>query len=293
MGKIDCRAIAQDIRGRIAFYIGGLPSSPGLAILQVGDEDASNLYIKQKIKVAESLGIHVVYSTVGPRPSELNSAIDEYNSHSGIHGIIIQLPLPWTFDENEFVTKIRPEKDVDGFHPLNLGKMTRKTDDPYLHPCTAWGIAHLLKRQYPNGLRGKKVLVIGQSMIVGRPLSIMLQNEGACVTMADEYTESFDIYQGLDSAEIVVTATGVPGLINSDLLTGLDCSSKCFVDAGISLQNGEVVGDINKEIHEEFEVGSYTPVPGGIGPITVAFLMRNVLKAYCIQNRLPIPKDFG
>jgi methylenetetrahydrofolate dehydrogenase (NADP+)/methenyltetrahydrofolate cyclohydrolase len=210
---------------------------------------------------------------------------------------LTQLPLPSHIRLEPIIEAIAPEKDVDGFHPLNVGRLTVRSRTPYLHPCTPWGIMHTLNTVYAknedgsHGLRGKKITVIGQSMIVGRPLAIMLQNEGATVSMCDKHT--VHLRSEVANAEVIVSATGVPGIVDRELIEATARDDVTVIDAGIVRVQGKIVGDADPEVYELEQVKAYTPVPGGVGPVTVAFLMRNILKACCIQHGLPIPAFTG
>ncbi len=291
---IDGKAIAQKIKTQVEAKINELKSKPRFAVIQVGDNPASTVYVKNKLKSCREMGIETVNANLDASISESNllGLLEGFNNSTSFHGILVQLPLPEHIRLEPVIEAIHPDKDVDGFHPLNLGRLTVMSQSPYLHPCTAWGIVHMLDTVYPktediSGLRGKKIVVIGQSFIVGRPLAIMLQNEGATVSMCDEFTANL-IYE-VKGADIIISATGVHGLISKDLVKAADNPELTVIDAGIAKVNGKIVGDADPAISDE--VGAVTPVPGGVGPVTIAFLMRNILKAYCIQNNLAIP-DF-
>lgn len=289
---IDGKAIAQEIKDQVRATIEQLNAKPRFVVIQVGDDPASSVYVKNKLKACHDMGIESVNTTLEANTSknDLLALIQDFNTSDRFHGILVQLPLPQHIRVEPVIEAIQPEKDVDGFHPLNVGRLTVRSDFPYLHPCTPWGIAHMLDTVYPkkdgiSGLRGKKVTVIGQSHIVGRPLSIMLQNDGATVTMCDKYTR--DLITEVAGADIIVSATGVHGLINLEMIRATGNPQVTIIDAGISRVEGKIVGDADPTIYNH--VGAVTPVPGGVGPVTVAFLMRNILKAYCIQKDIPMP----
>jgi methylenetetrahydrofolate dehydrogenase (NADP+) / methenyltetrahydrofolate cyclohydrolase len=289
---IDGKAIAAAIRTQVAERIGELDIRPRFAVIQVGDDPASTVYVRNKLAACRELGIETAEAALGVTTAEgdLMKLIGEYNADPSVHGILVQLPLPAHIRLEPVIEAIRPDKDVDGFHPLNVGRLTVRSRTPYLHPCTPWGIVHMLDTVYPktgetSGLRGKRVTVIGQSLIVGRPLAIMLQNDGATVTMCDRFTG--DLKASVRGADVIVSATGVPGLVNRELIGATGRADVTVIDAGIARVDGRIVGDADPSVYGL--AGAISPVPGGVGPVTVAFLMRNILKACCIQKGLPVP----
>ncbi|MCG8572000.1 MAG: bifunctional 5,10-methylenetetrahydrofolate dehydrogenase/5,10-methenyltetrahydrofolate cyclohydrolase [Spirochaetes bacterium] len=289
---IDGKEIAVKIKTQVKNHIDQLEKKPRFAVIQVGSQSASEVYVRNKIKACKEVGIETVYAHLDEGISEqsLLGLVEGFNQSSDFHGILVQLPLPKHISIEPVIEAIDPLKDVDGFHPLNVGRLTVKSTTPYLHPCTPWGIVHILDTVFPkknqeSGLRAKRIVVIGQSLIVGRPLSIMLQNEGATVTMCDKFTHH--LYDHLRNADIIITATGVPGLIDRDMVKKINNPNLTIVDAGITKVDGKIVGDTNKDVYDLLE--TVTPVPGGVGPVTIAFLIRNILKAFCIQNNLPVP----
>ncbi len=289
---IDGKTIAESVNEEVRHQIGKLDERPRLAMILVGDDPASSVYVQRKIDTCRKVGIETISARLDPDTDEqsLLSMIESFNSSSSFNGILVQLPLPEQINVKHVIEAINPAKDVDGFHPVNIGRLSVRSSVPYLHPCTPWGIMHMLdtvyeRTEHHSGLQGKRVVVIGQSNIVGRPLSIMLQNDGATVHMCDKYTpDLLDEVQGVD---IIISAVGVPGLLNKKMIEATGRDDVTIIDAGITKKDKKVVGDADPEIYEQ--VGYYTPVPGGVGPVTVAFLMRNVVKAYHIQNNLPVP----
>ena len=288
---IDGKAIAENIKRQVAEKIDGLKPKPRFAVIQVGDNPASTAYVRNKLNACRGLGIETVNVNLDADVSEENllGLLEGFNNSSSFHGILVQLPLPSHIRVEPVIEAIDPEKDVDGFHPLNVGRLTVRSKKPYLHPCTPWGIVHMLDTVYPkregeSGIKGKKIVVIGQSMIVGRPLSIMLQNDGATVSMCDKFTS--DLAAEIKGADVIVSATGVPGLIDRKLVEAVGNPDLAVIDAGIAKVDGKIVGDADPAIIDM--VGALSPVPGGVGPVTIAFLMRNIYKAYCIQKGLHI-----
>ena len=293
---IDGRAIARKIKDQVAENIKGLDTKPRFAVIQVGDDPASSVYVRHKLNACREMGIETINAQLDDDVTEdsILGLVEGFNNTPSINGMLVQLPLPEHIRLEPVIEAIHPNKDVDGFHPLNVGRLTVRSNTPYLHPCTPWGIVHMLDTVYPkdkktSGLQGKKIVVIGQSLIVGRPLDVMLQNEGSTVTMCDKFTP--DLYSEVSGADIIISATGVHGLINKELIKATGKNDVTVIDAGITKVDGKIVGDAALDINDM--VGAITPVPGGVGPVTVAFLMRNILKAYCIQKGLPIPMSEG
>ena len=293
MGRIiDGKRIAERINGWVASRVARLHAAPRLAVILVGEHPASETYVRRKMETGHRAGIETTLFRLGAETTEgeLLERIAGLNRDPDVHGILVQLPLPEHVGVARVIEAIEPAKDVDGFHPQNIGRLSFRSPIPYLHPCTPWGIVHVLDTVYPktggrSGLEGRVVTVIGQSNIVGRPLSIMLQNDRATVRMADKHTR--DLEREVRGAEVIVSATGVHGLVSPQLVRAAGRDDVTLIDAGITRVNGRLVGDADPAAHEA--VAAYTPVPGGIGPVTVAFLLRNLLKAYHIQHDWPIP----
>ncbi|MBT7410427.1 MAG: bifunctional 5,10-methylenetetrahydrofolate dehydrogenase/5,10-methenyltetrahydrofolate cyclohydrolase [Methylococcales bacterium] len=284
---IDGKAIAERVKSWVKEQVDELPSKPRLAVIQLGDNPASAIYVKNKLNACRKVGIETISAQLDLATSEdsLIELIHGFNDSPAFNGILVQLPLPEGINVRRVIETVIPEKDVDGFHPLNIGRLGVMSHDPYLHPCTPWGIVRMLDTVYPkkagvSGLSGKRVVVIGQSHIVGRPVSIMLQNEGATVVMCDVNTP--DLMHEVKNADVIVSGTGVPNLISEEMIEAVNNPDVTIIDAGISKVDGQIVGDASRDIYEK--VGAISPVPGGVGPVTIAFLIRNVFKAYCMQN---------
>jgi len=275
---IDGRAMALLIRSEVKAKIEEEELQPNLAVVLVGDDPASKAYVRMKRRACEAVGIGVRVVAVSEVIAQevLLEKIEELNTDSLVTGILIQLPLPSHINTAHVNETIRPEKDVDGFHAVNVGRLTLYSHETYFHPCTPLGILKTLKNVLgEKGFVGKKAVVVGQSMIVGRPTAIMLQNEFCTVTMCDKHTK--DLKREMERAEILVTATGVPHLIDRDIISVCD-PGVVVIDAGFSKKEGELVGDVDFNGVKDM-VGAITPVPGGVGPMTVAMLTRNMLKA--------------
>ncbi len=280
---IDGKAIADAILVDLKADVEKMKTRPCLAVIQVGNNTASEIYVRRKISACTRIGVDTISAHLDENTSEksLMAIIDGFNQSDAFSGILLQLPLPKHIRVKHVLETISPHKDVDGFHPLNIGRLSVRSADPYLHPCTPFGIMKLIDMQYANvtddlPLEGKRCVVIGQSHIVGRPVSIMLQNQGATVVMCDKNTR--DLKQEVRHADLIVTATGVHGLIDEALIKAVDNPKVIIIDAGITKVDGKVVGDCDPAIYKH--VGAYTPVPGGVGPMTIAYLMKNVVKSH-------------
>ena len=280
---IDGKAIADQLLDELKAELSGLPTRPRLAVILVGNDPASEIYVRFKIAACKRIGVDTISANLDQETSEesLLAVVDGFNQSDAFSGILLQLPLPPQIQDKHIIEAIHPSKDVDGFHPLNIGRMSVRSKDPYLHPCTPFGIMKLIdsvysKKDDEGRLEGKRCVVIGQSHIVGRPVSIMLQNQGATVVMCDKHTR--DLKHEVRGADMIVTATGVHGLINKELIEAVGNPDVTIIDAGITKVDGKVVGDCARDIYDG--VGAYTPVPGGVGPMTIAYLMKNIVKAH-------------
>lgn len=274
-GKIiDGKKIAQDIKEELRVEIETLKKNgvtPGLAVIIVGCDPASAVYVRNKKKVAEDLGI---YSEVHELPestqeAELLELIHRLNNDKKIHGILVQLPLPENIDEEKVILAIDSKKDVDCFHPENVGKII--TGGAVVYPCTPAGIIELLKRSNIE-IAGKNIVVVGRSNIVGKPTALMLLKENATVTVCHSKTQ--DLNFCTKNADIIVAAVGKPGMITADMVK----NGAVIIDVGINrTSDGKLVGDVDFENVREI-AGAITPVPGGVGPMTIAMLMRNTVQ---------------
>ncbi len=270
-GKIISRQIREEIRqGAQALAARGI--RPGLAVVLVGDDPASQVYVRNKAKACEELGF---YSEVHRLPAttpqaELLALIERLNGQADIHGILVQLPLPDHIDEKAVIDAIAVGKDVDGFHPVNVGKLV--IGDDALLPCTPAGIIELLKRS-GIPIAGKRAVVIGRSNIVGKPAALLLLRENATVTVCHSKTP--DLPGTVRQADIVVAAVGVPRLVKGDWIK----PGAAVIDVGVNrLPDGKLCGDVDFDAAQE-TAGWITPVPGGVGPMTITMLMANTLKA--------------
>ncbi|GIO11804.1 bifunctional protein FolD [Cohnella xylanilytica] len=272
---INGKQISDTIREEIKNEVAALREKgvrPGLAVVLVGEDPASQVYVRNKAKACEDLGF---YSEVHRLPAETSQAdllalIERLNGQADINGILVQLPLPKHIEEKAVIDAISVAKDVDGFHPISVGNLM--IGDDSLLPCTPAGVIELLKRT-GNSPAGKKAVVIGRSNIVGKPVSLLLLRENATVTIAHSRTPNLP--EVVREADIVVAAVGVPKLVKKDWIK----PGAVVVDVGINrLDTGKLCGDVDYD--EVAEVAGWiTPVPGGVGPMTITMLMANTLKA--------------
>lgn len=273
---LDGKVIAANLRARIAAEVSDLTEQgirpPGLAVILVGADPASQVYVGSKRRACEEVGFKSVSHDLptATRESELIALIDELNEDASIDGILVQLPLPEHINADTIVERIRPDKDVDGFHPFNAGRLMQRR--PMLESCTPKGIMTLL-RETGIPLRGKEAVVIGASNHVGRPMMLELLLAGCTVTSAHRFTENLESH--VRRADILVAAVGKPGFIPGDWVR----EGAIAIDVGISrLENGKLSGDLQFAAAAE-RAAWITPVPGGVGPMTVATLMENTLIA--------------
>ena len=250
---------------------------PGLATVLVGENPASQMYIRLKHSACSRVGIRSENVVLPPESTEtdLIARIQELNSRSDINGILLQLPLPRGLSPQKAMMTIRPEKDVDGFHPQNMGALLLGAEK--LVPCTPLGIIYALER-LGKKLEGAEVVIVGHSNVVGKPLAAMMLNRNATVQVCHVFTR--DLARHTRDAEILVVAAGVPGLIKKEMVK----SGAYVFDVGINRVGDKTVGDVDYDQVSEV-AGAITPVPGGVGPLTVAMLLRQTLLATENQNR--------
>lgn len=266
-------ALAKAIRADLKKKIFDSKIKPGLAVVLVGQDPASQIYVKFKSQASEEVGMYLETVELDEETSQkkLLKIISKLNRNKKIHGILVQLPLPKHMNSFEVLQAIDPAKDVDGFNPENVGWLS--IGKPRLMPATTAGIWTLVKSTHID-VRGKNVVMIGASNIVGKPTAQLFLNHGATVTICHKLTEN--LAQHTKTADILITATGVPNLITADMVK----PHSIVIDAGITRFKGKVVGDVAFE--EVSQVVDYiTPVPGGVGPMTVASLLQNTWHAMC------------
>lgn len=271
---IDGKAVAARVRREAARDVAlakTRDTDAGLAVILVGDDPASASYVRMKTRDCVECGIHAFdeHLPASTTQEELISLVEEYNSDMFVHGILVQLPLPSHFDEEEVISHISPAKDVDGFTPESLGRLMRGLDG--FKSCTPWGIMRLLE-EYDVDTRGKHAVVIGRSTIVGKPMALMLLNADATVTVCHSHTVGLsDICR---QADILVSAVGRPRFLGASFVK----PGAVVIDVGISRTSDGLVGDVAFEDVEPV-ASAITPVPGGVGPMTRAILMKNVAQA--------------
>lgn len=274
-GTQIANTIKEEIKRKIEDIEG---KKPCLAVVMVGDDEASCIYVKNKNKACEYLGIKTDNYLLeeDTKEEEILKLIDTLNKDKNVNGILIQLPLPDHIDEKKVLLNIDPLKDVDGFHPYNLGMLA--TNSASLKSCTPSGCIELLKR-YNIEIRGKNALVIGRSNIVGKPISMMLLNEDATVTTAHTKTKNLEYLT--KQADIIIIAIGVPNFLKPHMIK----EGVVLIDVGMNrLDDGKLCGDIDNSCIDK--ASFITPVPGGVGPMTITMLMKNCLTAYYLQSSL-------
>lgn len=264
--------IKQTIAEKISMYITQGKRAPGLAVVLVGADPASQVYVSNKRKSCEQIGIYSRSFDLPEQTSEqeLLALIEQLNQDEQIDGILVQLPLPAHINSEKIIEAISPDKDVDGFHPYNVGRLCQRI--PTLRSCTPYGIVTLLNETGLN-LRGKHAVIVGASNIVGRPMALELLMLGCTTTVTHRFTEN--LADHIRQADILVVAVGKPHLIKGEWIK----EGAIVIDVGINRVDGKLVGDV--EYDQAVQRASYiTPVPGGVGPMTVAMLMQNTLQAY-------------
>lgn len=277
---IDGKAVAKTVKDQVKQKVllrksQGL-RAPGLAVILIGDDPASSVYVNSKKKACEQAGLvskswHWPSTATQP---ELLDLIKQLNEDASIDGILVQLPLPEQFDAETVIEAIHPHKDVDGFHPYNIGRLTVRM--PTLRPCTPYGCMNLLNH-YDLSVKGKHAVIVGASNIVGRPMSLELMLAGATTTVCHRFTTDLKTHVGM--ADILVSAVGKPNFIPADWIK----PGAIVIDVGINrLPDGSLTGDVDPRARD---VAAYvTPVPGGVGPMTIATLLQNTLKACEIHD---------
>lgn len=290
---IDGKAFAEKLRTRVGAGVLEIRAAhgikPGLAVVLVGADAASEIYVKNKHKSTIEVGMESFEHRLSAETPEevLLALVDKLNADATVHGILVQLPLPTHIDETKVINRIAPEKDVDGFHILNSGKLATGQKDGMV-PCTPLGCLLMLK-EYVGDLAGKHAVVLGRSNIVGKPMAALLLGESCTVTIAHSKTK--DLPALCKTADILVAAVGRPEMVKADWVK----AGATVIDVGINRlppesgrEKGRVVGDVAYAEVAEI-AGAITPVPGGVGPMTIAVLLFNTLKATCQQHGIKFP----
>lgn len=272
-GKKIAGEIRQEIKKETEKILKEKKIQPGLAVIIVGDDPASAIYVRNKEKAAQEVGFHSVIKRMSAETSqeELLAVVDELNNDKNIHGMIVQLPLPKDLNEKEVINRIDPAKDVDGLHPSSIGALT--IGDKGLVSCTPKGCLRLIKETGVE-ISGKKAVVVGRSNMVGKPAALLLLQENATVTICHSRTK--DLKKELADADIVIAAVGLPNLVTGDMIK----EGAVVIDVGINRsEDGKLCGDVEFSSASE-KAGFITPVPGGVGPMTIAMLLSNTLEAF-------------
>ena len=272
---IDGNALAASVRGELADRVNALKAqgvTPGLAVVLVGSDPASAVYVRNKVAACEKVGMHSVKIEY---PAEVSQAtvlakIDELNKDASIHGILVQLPLPKHFDSELVLEAIAPEKDVDGFHAENVGALMQ--GQPRFIPCTPYGVMKMLESA-GTPLKGAEAVVVGRSNIVGKPMAMLLMAAGATVTVCHSQTRDLKFHT--KRADILVAAVGKAKMITGDMIK----PGAVVIDVGINrTEDGKLCGDVDFDSAKEV-AGAISPVPGGAGPMTITMLLANTLEA--------------
>lgn len=272
---IDGKALAAQIRSQVAERVGTLQSqgvTPGLAVVLVGDNPASQVYVRNKAAACTAAGMHsrVIALGADTPEGELLDVIETLNDDPAIHGILVQLPLPGHIDTGLVIETISAAKDVDGFHVSNAGLLM--TGRPLFLPCTPYGVMKMLESEHIP-LRGAEAVIVGASNIVGKPMAMLLLAAGATVTLCNSKTR--DLGAQTRRADVLVVATGKPGIVSGDQIK----PGAIVIDVGINrLESGKLVGDVDFDSAARV-AAAITPVPGGVGPMTIAMLLVNTIEA--------------
>jgi methylenetetrahydrofolate dehydrogenase (NADP+)/methenyltetrahydrofolate cyclohydrolase len=290
---IDGKAFAEGLKNSVADQVRQLKENhnltPGLAVVLVGEDHASKIYVRNKNKMTIEAGMKSFEHRLPIETSqkELLTLIEGLNKDPEVHGILVQLPLPNQINEQDILANIDPNKDVDGFHIYNAGKLATGSDG--LIPCTPLGCIMMIKAQMGNDLSGKKALVIGRSNIVGKPMAALLLRENCTVTIAHSRTQ--DLPGEVLKADVIVAAVGIARLVKGDWIK----KGAVVIDVGMNRlpadEEGKsrLCGDVDFESAKKI-AGAITPVPGGVGPMTISCLLQNTVNAACAQNSLEVPQ---
>lgn len=277
---IEGKKVAEKYRESLKEEVRSLPSKPGLAVIRIGNDAASEIYVRLKHKMCDELGIDFYehHLTEQVTQEELLNLIDNLNNDKNVNGILLQSPIPYHLNILEAFKAISPEKDVDGFSPINVGKLAQNQE--CFVACTPLGIMHLLK-EYNVEVEGKHCVVVGRSNIVGRPMAELLLNADATVTICHSHTKNLS--EITKTADVLVVAIGNPKFITADMIK----EGAVVVDVGINRlkDTQKIIGDVDFENVKE-KCSYITPVPGGVGPMTIITLMGNIIRAYKNQNNI-------
>ena len=287
---IDGKAVAADVRANVAKAVSQLPGQPALAVVLVGDDPASQVYVRSKVRQTEEAGMVSLHHRLPDTASQsdVESLIARLNADDSVDGILLQLPLPKGLDADAAIEKIDPEKDVDGLTEVSAGRLT--LGKPGLRPCTPTGCVILAKRALGEDLSGKHVVVIGRSILVGKPAALLFLAENCTVTIA--HSRTADLPAVCREADILVPAVGRPEMVKADWVK----PGAAIIDVGINRVDAPEKGDGKTKLVGDADyagsaevAGHITPVPGGVGPMTIACLLRNTVLAACARRGWPVP----
>ena len=276
-GKAYAQGLRERLKGEVAEFIDQIGITPGLAVVLVGEDPASQVYVGSKVRQTKEAGMNSFEHRlpVTTSQAELEALIDGLNADPQVHGILVQLPLPEGMDSAAILDRIDPAKDVDGFHPVNVGALW--TGGEGLVPCTPLGCSYLVADVLGQDLSGLTAVVLGRSNIVGKPISALLQKMNATVVMA--HSRTMNLPEMCRSADILIAAVGRPFMVKKDWIK----PGATVIDVGINrLEDGKLGGDVARDAVEV--AGAVTPVPGGVGPMTIACLLTNTLRAAKLAN---------
>lgn len=275
---MDGKSLKNEILSGLAEEVKALDKVPTLCVIQVGDDEASNVYINQKRKMCNDIGYNFIHEKYDDSitEDELLKNIERFNSNDNIDAILVQMPLPSGINEKSIQNAVNKYKDVDGLNDSNIVDLISGKSS--LYPCTACGVISLLDK-YGVTLEGSNVVIVGRSSLVGMPLFHMLENRNATVTLCHSKTRNLQSIT--KNADIIISATGVKGLIKEDMVN----NNAVVVDVGITRENGKLYGDVDFD-NVSKKASLITPVPGGVGPMTIASLAQNILKAYKMQKEM-------
>lgn len=278
---LDGKAVAQSVKNEVAAAVAELAYEPGLATVLVGDDPASHTYVKGKRRDAEQVGINSIHHELDSDITQksLIALIESLNDDDEVDGILVQLPLPGRLDGEMAVEVIDPAKDVDGLHPFSLGKLM--LGQPGLRPCTPSGVLRILDH-FEIETMGARVVIVGRSFLVGRPLAMMLSEKGVDSTVSVTHSRTRDLAAVTREADILVAAAGAPGLIGAEHVK----PGATVIDVGVNRTDEGLVGDVDFDSVVDI-AGGTTPVPGGVGPMTRAMLLANTLRA--AESRRAVP----
>lgn len=275
-GKSIAKQLREDLRNEVAAFVAAGKRAPGLAVVLVGEDPASQVYVRNKHKACEDVGIKAFSYNLPATTTqeELSKLIADLNANPEVDGILVQFPLPNGLDESKVVEEIDPAKDVDGFHPYNVGRLVQRI--PYICACTPHGVMTLLHKTLGSDLKGYNAVVVGASNIVGRPMALELLLAGCTVTVTHRFSKPEEQKNLIRNADIVVVAVGKSRFLDGSLIK----DGATVIDVGINrLEDGKLCGDVDFDEAAK-HAAHITPVPGGVGPMTIATLMENTVTVY-------------